>query len=229
MGPLDIQYYKKDELAESASGLVVREALTKLHGHATSLFESAILEIIAKSDSQISFKVAADVAVRLAVGACEPLYRQIDPMVLGDLERAMTIAKSYGERLLINSQNFTVEALSNLAEGYPSHGFVIDEREAASLFKNVRPCNELENALLAQLEKLCEIPHSKGIIHYISDEKGVLNEQTDAPSGEPAGAGEQPAANSGNGRTGGDDKDPPRADAPHPPEENGLARAATGR
>ena len=211
LGPLDIQYYKKDEISEQASGLVVREALTKLHTQATALFETAMLGIISKSNSQISFKVASDVAVRLAVGAFEPIYRQIDPMVLGDLERAMTIAKAYGERLLIRSKNYSSDTLSNLAEGYPSHGFVIDEREAKQLFRTVRSCNASEAALLNSLAKLCELPHDKGIIQYLSDEQGVSTHETEPKSG--ANAPELPGPDGiGNGRAGGDGQDSPGPD-----------------
>lgn len=210
LGPLDIQYYKKDEISEVASGLVVREALTKLHAHATSLFETSMLGIISKSNSQISFKMASDVAVRLAVGAFEPLYRQIDPMVLGDLERAMAIAKSYGERLRIRSLNFTSETLINLAEGYPSHGFVIDEREAKSLFKNVRSCNSLEITLLNSLKKLCEIPEDKGVIHYLSEEVGAKDEADTDPES-PQGPDSDDA---GPGRARSDDENPTGTNAP---------------
>lgn len=210
LGPLDIQYYKKDEIGEMASGLVVREALSKLHTHAFDLFENSMLGITAKGGGQISFKVASDVAVRLAVGICEPLYKQIDPIVLGDLERGMTIAKAYGERLQIKGKNFRLDKLQALVESYPSHGFVIDIREAETLFENVRPCNENEQELLVALEATGEEPDAKGVVRFLSDERGEDSSEVGAKSTD---EGEPDSVEKRDGRARSDAENPRGADA----------------
>ncbi len=65
LGPLDIQYSKKDEIGEVASGLVVTEALNKLQTSSFQVFEKSMLGIISHSGGQVSFKLASDLAVRL--------------------------------------------------------------------------------------------------------------------------------------------------------------------
>lgn len=136
-----------------------------------------MLGIINRSQGQVSFKLASEVAARMAIGVCEPLYRQIDPHVLGDLERGMTIAKDYGRRLLIKSKNSSLDQLIALAESYPSHGFVIDQREAETLFNNVRSCTEQERKLLNALRQTAIEPSAQPVAMYLSPEFGVSNEE----------------------------------------------------
>jgi hypothetical protein len=174
LGPLDIQYAKKDELGEFASGLVVREALGKIQDQAFNVFEQQMLRIMMASEGQISFKLASDVASVLTVGLFRPLYKQIDPILLGELERGMTIAKAYGERLRIRSQNYTSEKLNALAESYSSHGFVIDQREAAELCNNVRGCSDTEQELLDLLGDKAVLPHGS----EFSFESSEISEST---------------------------------------------------
>ncbi len=176
LGPLDVQYLKKDEISEVASGLDVSEALNKLQSHAFRVFEKSMLGIIQRSGGQVSFKLAAEVAAKMAVGVCEPLYRQIDPVILGDLERSMTIAKDYGKRLLVKGKNSSHDQLAALAESYPSHGFVIDLREAENLFNNVRPCSESECKLLNALQEVVINPRPQPVATYLSAEAGERDE-----------------------------------------------------
>lgn len=176
LGPLDVQYLKKDEISEVASGLDVSEALNKLQSHAFRVFEKSMLGIIQRSGGQVSFKLAAEIAAKMAIGVCEPLYRQIDPVILGDLERGMTIAKDYGKRLLVKGKNSTHDQLVALAESYPSHGFVIDLREAENLFDNVRPCSEFERKLLNALQEVVIDPGPQPVATYLSAEAGEKDE-----------------------------------------------------
>jgi hypothetical protein len=204
LGPLDIQYQKKDEIAaELSSGLVVREALNKLQSHAFQVFEQSMLGIIGKSGGNITFKLASDVAT----GLCEPLYRQIDPMQLGELERGMTIAKDYGERLRVRGKNFSAESLEKLAESYSSHSFVIDAREAKELFTTVRDCTDAESQLIEALNELALTPSLKTVALYLSTELGVTSHENAAENA--ANASPDQAV----GGTGGDAPHPGPADA----------------
>lgn len=203
LGPLDIQYMKKDEISELASGLVVNEALNKLQSHAFKVFEKSMLGIIQRSSGQVSFKLASEVAAKMAVGVCEPLYRQIDPVVLGDLERGMTIAKDYGKRLLIKSKNFSLEKLVALAESYPSHGFVIDLREAETLFKHVRACSDLERKLLNALGSMAIDPGMQPVATYLSPDTGEKDEIVQGSTSDQAVG----SADNATGGEGGDEGD----------------------
>ena len=71
-------------------------------------------------------------------GVFAPIYQQVDPIHIGEAERAMSIAGLYGRRLLVESENITPQALKLILSEYPSHSFVIDRHEAELLFANVR-------------------------------------------------------------------------------------------
>ena len=171
LGPLDIQMSKKDELWEQQSGLTVADTLISLQEKALTFFEHFFLSIQAKSDGAISLRTAADIATRMATGLFEPLYRQVDPIHVGEAGRAMRIAGDYGERLLSVGGNITKENLESLMIGYPSHDFVIDRWEADDKFYNVREPTQQE---LDLAEKLFLPPTALfgagGGVSYVSSE-----------------------------------------------------------
>ena len=136
LGPLDVQVMKPDEVGEYTSGLTAYQALTALRNETFQSFEGHFLRLRQSSGFQISTKTAADIAAKLATGGTQKLYDQIDPMRLAEYQRAMTIADRYGIRL--DRGNLKGEALERLIAGFPSHGFLIDFKEAKTLFKNVR-------------------------------------------------------------------------------------------
>ncbi|MDU7196960.1 MAG: SppA protein [Enterobacteriaceae bacterium] len=135
LGPLDIQLKKNDEIGELSSGLVIATAIDEIKECAISTFRSYILDI--KYRNQISTKMSADIAAKLTEAIIAPMASQIDPIKLGEHQRAMNIALSYGDRLNSHSQNLKESSLGKLIAGYPAHGFVIDRKEARELFNNV--------------------------------------------------------------------------------------------
>ncbi len=169
LGPLDVQLYKKDEIGELSSGLVLGEALSVTQSQAFSMFEKYMLDIKRNSGGQISFKMAAEIAGQLVVGLFEPVYRQVDPMLIGEVQRSMTVAQDYGRRLQVRSKNFEEETLSFLVQSYSSHGFVIDRREATQLFRNVREANKSEESLAVLLEPISRVPSEKGQIVFLTE------------------------------------------------------------
>lgn len=179
LGPLDVQLYKKDELFELSSGLVAVEALQILQRKAFEMFEEYFLSINIKSAGRITFKTATEIAMNFSVGLFEPLYKQIDPVQVGEMTRSLKIATAYGKRLMVKSQNYTEKTLEILSETYPSHGFVIDKREAVTLFKNVRQPSGDEDDLRHSLENLGYTANLKPEVIFLSDEiKGDKNEST---------------------------------------------------
>lgn len=88
----------------------------------------------------------------------------------------MNIAKVYGERLDAVSRNLRPGALIDLLGAYPEHGFVIDGREAATLFKNVSPMpydiEEISNKFLPQMRQA--IFDGSGFFHIITDESKTI-------------------------------------------------------
>lgn len=145
LGPLDIQVQKPDEMFKSASGLDIIRGLTYLRDAALNTFRSYLIDI--NSGSGLSTKSASEIASKLTIGLHEPIFAQIDPMRLGEMQAALTIALEYGTRLNERYKNLHANALNKLATSYPTHGFVIDRKEARGLFVNVRIPNEREEVI----------------------------------------------------------------------------------
>lgn len=135
LGPLDIQLKKNDEIGEMSSGLAIMTALDALKDRSISAFNSHLVKI--RYENQISTKMSADIATRLTEALVAPMAAQIDPIKLGEHQRAMSIAITYGQRLTAKSSSLKEGALVKLIASYPSHGFVIDRKEARELFKCV--------------------------------------------------------------------------------------------
>jgi hypothetical protein len=151
-GPLDIQLTKEDELLNT-SGLSYLQSLTSLSDQIYNAFEKNFLNVLQKSGYSITTKTAAEISSKLAIGLISPISAQIDPIRLGEVHRAITIANQYGDRLSLDNSNI----IAKLIVGYPSHGFVIDYEEARTIFKNVRWVKgeevELERILLDNVRK----------------------------------------------------------------------------
>ncbi len=145
LGPLDIQLKKNDEIGEMSSGLAIMTALDALKDRSISAFNHFLVQI--KYENQISTKLSADIATRLTKALITPMAAQIDPIKLGEHQRAMNIAITYGQRLSEKSSSLKEGALVKLIASYPSHGFVIDRGEAKNLFQNVTAPDGSEDTL----------------------------------------------------------------------------------
>lgn len=172
LGPLDIQLGKKDELWETDSGLTVLSAIETIEKKAFDLFEVCLLELKKRSGDRISLKTASDLAATLAIGVVSPIVSQIDPMHVGEVNRAMKIGLDYGKRLIEVSKNADENTLDFLTNGYPSHDFVIDRKEAEGIFSNVRKPDENESVLMELLGYGIREPSSQTVYLYVSDAAG---------------------------------------------------------
>jgi len=129
LGPLDIQLEKEDDLLHNSSGLALHQAMIDLKEQAITIFSGAFFEIIGQSDGVITSRTAANIATSLSTGLLSPIAAQIDPLKLGEVQRALNISLKYGERITDNR-----DAYWKLTTDYPSHDFVIDLKEAKELF-----------------------------------------------------------------------------------------------
>jgi hypothetical protein len=177
LGPLDVQMSKADSLMETQSGLTVNAALTALQGKAYLAFEEFFLQTEHRSQGAITVKTAGDIALRLATGLFAPLYAQVDPFHVGEAARAMQIADQYGQRLVDIGANVDPDSLNHLATHYPSHGFVIDKREAESIFEDVREPTAAQAELAEAIGTHAYFPRS-GLRNKILE---YLNNQLDTP------------------------------------------------
>lgn len=131
-GPLDIQLAKDDELSNT-SGLSYLQSLSILNEQTFIAFERNFLNLKQRSGFTITTKTAAEISTKLATGMIAPISAQLDPVKLGEVQRAISIAQTYAIRLCNNK-----ELISRLIAEYPSHGFVIDFKEAEKIFPDVR-------------------------------------------------------------------------------------------
>lgn len=176
LGPLDIQVRKASELEERSSGLDIIQALEAAQAHVRQTFHSTLVEI--RRGGRLSTKLAGEFAANVAIGVAAPLYSQIDPNRLGEMQRAMRIAQEYGERLNRTSSSLRDGALENLIAGYPSHSFVIDRKEASELFTSVQHTSVAEKDFCRILWHVLGEQSGYGPI-FVRDELKTQGEQHD--------------------------------------------------
>lgn len=180
LGPIDIQLQKDDKLKQE-SGLNINEAMDRLENSASLFFQANVMEIIRRSGGAVTFKTAAEISADIVEGLYGKIFAQIEPEEVGSRVRAMRIGVEYARRL--NPGNLKDDALKNLIEGYPSHGFVIDHLESRVLFNHVRGANEEEQKIVDTIEQkhgkdLVRFGYSDLIIEKIDIQKtGDSNEQ----------------------------------------------------
>jgi len=133
---LDIQVKKNDEVVGRNSGLDIIQAVNYLQNQTLVAFQAYLVGLT--QDVGLSTKVASDISTRLTTGLFEPITAQIDPVRLAEMQRATEVAFEYGFRLSQHGKNVRSDGLQRLVNGYPSHGFVIDRKEAKTLFINVK-------------------------------------------------------------------------------------------
>lgn len=193
LGPLDIQIQKKEEIFEMSSGLDIIQALRILQDTAQNAFKDYLIDLRV---SGLGTKLAAHIASEMATSLVAPIASQIDPAKLGEHQRALRIAAVYGSRLNEKFKNTTPSGIDQLLVGYPTHGFVIDRKEATTLFKRVRAPNteecQLEDLIRLTVPRLKEsASHSNSsvldlgslICSILEVENGANEEISNASSG----------------------------------------------
>jgi hypothetical protein len=207
LGPLDVQFQKQDELFQQSSGLDILRGMTYLKSDALSAFNDYLLDI--NGGSGLSTKVASEIASKLVMGIYEPMYAQIDPIRLGEMNAALQIAHEYGTRLNEKSKNLKDASLGKLINSYPNHGFVIDRAEARTLFERVdspKPHEAKFGTFVAtslwgrsktrsHVMNLCELFESIFKPQGAQNDPGATQEGAEPAQGEAAGgANPEPAA-----------------------------------
>jgi len=140
LGPLDIQIKKNDELDESNSGLDMMTALESLQTVAAASFAQTMKSI--HYDTGINARLSGDMASKLIEALLSPIVAQIDPIKFGEHQRVLNIAQKYGTNLNQRFRNLRPGVLDKIIANYPSHGYVIDRKEAKELFYRVVEPNE---------------------------------------------------------------------------------------
>lgn len=202
LGPVDVQLYKEDEIAERRSGLTVLSALKTLHKQSFDAFEHFMLSIKFRSGGSITTRTATEVAANLTGRLMEPIYGHIDAMHIGEAGRSLRIAHQYGELLDSRANNLKQGTLDRLTNDYPVHTFVIDRHQAEGLFNKVREPSESEAALAATLGQLAVLPINKPshkLLAFLNSENHASREedQEREDQGEVLGSGGKPSEDPG--------------------------------
>ena len=199
LGPIDVQMAKPEELLLRSSGLDIIRALATVVDSASSAFRETLFGLTSVG---LSTRVAAGIATDLTTGLFKEIAGQIDPIRLAEAVRANKVAMEYGERL--RTQNLRDGALETLVSAYPDHGFVIDRKEAGSLFATVDGLTDTEMEIAVILEACVRSPmrDKPFIVNAARKYGGAGGEESDAddqrgtasdPVREAAGSGPEDA------------------------------------
>lgn len=170
LGPIDVQLRKQDEIGERHSGLTPLQAVQFLETQSVSMFGRHFHELRFSGALGFSTRMAAEVATNMTTGLLRPVYEQIDPIRLAEMDRSLKIAQEYGERLKGN--NLRDGTLDKLLGKYPSHGFVIDKKEARALFKVVESSTAELDEIMEFFRPIVGLSLDKGapFVYFISSE-----------------------------------------------------------
>ncbi|MEZ8316494.1 hypothetical protein AB6C44_23080 [Vibrio splendidus] len=161
LGPLDIQFRKTDEMGEQLSTLNISKTVNELQNATLESFRHFVTDI--RYGSGIGTKLSSEIASNLTKAMISPIAAQIDPIKLGEHNRALQIATDYATRLDDEAKNLVSKsALQRLVSGYPCHSFVIDRKEAQEIFKSVRKPSDQREALIYLFSRLYL---DKGALH----------------------------------------------------------------
>jgi len=166
LGPLDVQTRKKDDFFGRQSPLDIFQSEELISDWALNFFNKAFLRILNNGNGIISVDVASSIANKLSESLFAPIMAKINPLEVGEISRAMSVANGYGE--IIKSANVKTDTLQKLIISYSCHSFVIDIKQAQELFERVKELNEVQT-LIYQNDKaftrnVLENPFKTGFI-----------------------------------------------------------------
>lgn len=188
LGPLDVQLAKSSEMFERSSGMDITQGMEALRSQALESFKHFAVEI--KIGSKLSTKIATEVATEMTAGLFRPIFAQIDPARVGEIQRATLIAFRYGRILERKWRNVQAGGVAKLIAEYPSHSFVIDRKEARDIFKLVREPQSDEVKLLKDVDVIMRnLLDSQEVTCFLWNQEEPSHEtQSPPPSNEPTNA-----------------------------------------
>ena len=155
------------------------QALRTLQEESFGLFENCFLQLRQRSGLRITTRTAAELASVMTTGLFGPVYAQIDPLRLGENYRALQVALMYGQRL--STDNVGEETIRQLISSFPSHGFVIDRKEATDLFKEVREPSDAQQRLFDYVRPTIPSPGDEAfVLHLTGGDDTESEEETES-------------------------------------------------
>ena len=178
LGPLDLISQHPVIPGDGESGLALVHGLNAIRAEAQRSFEQYLSRFRARRTLGMTTRAAIEQASALAVGLMGPVFSQIDPLQVAEVERGMTTATLYVQRL--GADHLKEGALDRLLTGYPSHDFVIDREEASDLLRTVRAPTDEEGLFLTYLEPIVTARRLQGRMLLLEDALSLVD-----PDGHP--------------------------------------------
>lgn len=164
LGPIDVQILKEDGFGRRESGLDYSTALNALTDNCIVMLDQVFLNLQRISGGTMSTKTGYDIATKIVVGMLSPISSQLDPLRLGEIERAIKITMQYGLMLGVPKG-----VILRFIHSYPSHGFTIDYEEANRFMDNVSMLPSFLSGLEDQLISILQLKNVKECIHNPSE------------------------------------------------------------
>jgi hypothetical protein len=167
LGPLDLVSQHAITLGHGESGLAPVQSLQALHAEAETSFERYLARFRSQRSLGMTSRLALEHASALAIGLMGPVFSQIDPLHIAEVDRARQTATLYAQRL--GRDHLKEGALDRLLTAYPSHDFVIDREEANELLRTVRAPSVEEAAFLTHVEPIVSEHRLQGHLLSLDD------------------------------------------------------------
>ena len=143
LGPLDPQILDRTGSGRQVSSLESFKALEQLLQYSLDSFDAIVRLLLQNTPMDITH--AIEHAKPLFASIVSPLYQQIDPHELGESSRYLAEIEEYAVRVMTrwsykNKDGDEIQQIvRRLVWEYPSHGFVIDLKEAQDIGLNAKP------------------------------------------------------------------------------------------
>ena len=160
LGPLDVQIKEVDEGNGSTykSALNGFKALEQIRLHALENLDIATKMIIERTDGGMKLYDTIRLGIEFSGQTSGCLYNQLNPKYIGEYARALEIGERYAVIILTRYMGWSQDKARNVAKKlvykYPSHGFIIDREELASLGFVAKEVKASENEKIDALKIL---------------------------------------------------------------------------
>jgi hypothetical protein len=167
LGPLDLVSQHAIVPGHNESGRALVQGIQALRAEAESSFEQNVVRFRSRRSVAMSVRSAIEQASALSIGLMAPVFAQIDPLQVAEVDRAMKTATLYVHRL--GAHHLKEGGLERLLTGYPSHDFVIDREEATELLRTVRAPTTEEGVFLTHIEPVLAAKRLQGRLLFIDE------------------------------------------------------------
>ena len=187
LGPLDLVSQHAVIPGHGESGLAPVQGLRALRAEAEASFEALLARFRSRRGLAMTTRTALEQASALTIGLMGPVFSQIDPFQVAEVDRALKAATLYVQRL--DGSHLKEGALERLLTGYPSHDVVIDREEAGDLLRTVRAPTTEEGVFLTHVEPVVGERRLRGRLLPLDEALAVVeSDGGDRPAGSPDGS-----------------------------------------